>query len=397
MNTRLGIYRNLIIVLVVICVVAACTPIDSTFNPSEDPTSTHLPTQESATSTVTQEITPTTAETEVSTPTQTATMLAPTEAVIDFEIPAAPAEADPEIWRTAYINGMQTNGLLKRKTEAGLATYHWDQRLNTLVWEVGDERFGYNTEFAFTGDIVKDVYNNDWIVRKKLTQGQGDANSIWEYSQLHHEGELIMGAQCIQRSLGPTCGLVGQVIGQEVIDMKPFLVSNFDSLSDVEKGEMYQNMTNFDTHFLVVRVPNASGFSDIKVPICPSDYCNDSKMVSLIKSRKFDDVSGDEFIDSITSGKMVYISFGIMAPGVGVDWAALIDESRRNKDDLFNSDRFMSAFGMSELLDKTLNKEFGVTVGIPPVDNYDGSVPVFDFNELADVNIVQPPSAFLIK
>ncbi len=395
MNTILGIYRNLIIVLVVICIAAACTPIDSTFNPSEDPTSTHISTQESATSTVTQEISPTTAETEVATPTQTATMVAPTEAAIDFEIPAAPAEADPEIWRTAYINGMQTNGLLKRKIEAGLATYHWDQRLNTLVWEVGDERFGYNTEFAFTGDIVKDVYNNDWIVRKKLTQGQGDASSIWRYSQLHHEGELIMGAQCIQRSLGPTCGLVGQVIGQEVIDMKPFLVSNFDSLSDVEKGEMYQNMTNFDTHFLVVRVPNASGFSDIKVPVCPSDYC-DSKMAILIKSRRTDFVSGNEFIDLITPGKMVYVFFGIMTPGMGIDWKAIMEESRKDQN-VFDADRFMSAFGMSELLDKTLNKEFGITIGIPHVDNYDGSVPVFDFNKLANVNIVQPLGAFLIK
>ncbi len=385
----------MIIVLVVICIVAACTPIDSTFNPSEDPTSTHLPTQESATSTVTQEISPTTAETEVSTPTQTATMVAPTEAVIDFEIPPAPAEADPEIWRTAYINGIQTNGLLKRKTEAGLATYHWDQNLNTLVWEVGDERFGYNIEYSFTGDIVKDVYNNDWIVRKKLTQGQGDAASIWLFNQLHDKEKLIMGAQCIQTGSDPFCGLVGQVIGQEVVDMKPFLVSNYDSLSDVEKGEMYQNMTNFDTHFLVVRVPNASGFSDIKVPVCPSDYC-DSKMATLIKSRRTGFVSGNEFIDLITPGKMVYVFFGIMAPGVGIDWKAIMEESRKNKD-IFDADRFMSAFGMSELLDKTLNKEFGITVGIPSVDNYDGSVPVFDFNKLADVNIVQPLGAFLIK
>ena len=322
--------------------------------------------------------------------------LTPTQE-ITFDIPDAPPNVDPEKWKEAYLSALQSNPYLKLKIEAVLVKPYWDQSMNTFIWDLGGERFGYNSEFNFTGDVVKDMYGNGWVVRKKLTQSQGDACSIWEYDKLHevNKDNLVMGVQCTESLYGETCAFVGQFIKKETTDMKPFLVSNFDSMSIEEKGEMYKDIKNFNTEFLVVRIPNESGYSEIKFPVCPLDYCN-LNMVTLSINDSVA-ISGTQLFNRITEGQMLYLHIGVMGDYFpGIDWKDVVEKATKNKDN-FATWYFFNSYGMVESLRKVVNKEFKINLRSDFVANHDETKAIYDIDKLAEEKIIQPADSYLIR
>lgn len=321
------------------------------------------------------------------------------EAVIDFDIPDAPANADPKIWREAYINGMQTNGFLKLKTQAGLATFYWDTNLNSLVWEVGDEKFGYNTEFAFTGDIVKDIYNQNWIVRKKLTQEQGAASSIWGYPNLHvkDSSELVLGVECIKRQSGESCALVGQIVGQVKLDLKPYLIDDFSTLTSSEQG-VFADSQNLIFDALVVRVPNnQSGLVELKVPITP-ETLTDLEIMASLATFGGSRIPGSEIIRKSNTGNMIYLHFTTsydLPEGTSVEYFRKLAITDPEAGKLLG---VITAFGMGGMqVDLMVNKFFNSDLSGPFSPNWDGSPQIFLSEKMTEDKITPLPSGILLR
>ena len=320
--------------------------------------------------------------------------------VIDFEIPDAPSNADPFVWREQYIDGMLTNGYLRLKVKGGLVRIYWDSKLGTIIWDLGSEKFGYNNEFKFTGEIVKDTYGKDWIVRKKLTQRYNTGNSIWDFYRLHKTGsdEIVMGVQCNEENyFYSTCGVVGQFVGVVTIDMVQFLVEDFDIMTEAEKGRLYANADNFNVEFLLIRVPKNNGYTEIKFPICPSDYC-DTKIVSkkTLSPKGSYQISGLDLMNSMKVGGMVYANFGLLLNLSSENIASII-ESINGEEDMnkLAVHYFFDAFGQGgELLHNLLVKEFGIGVSYKNVNFY-GTKVIFDADKLVEEKIIMPASVYL--
>lgn len=338
-------------------------------------------------------------------PTATATFtLEPTETptpVIDFEIPDAPSNADPVVWREQYIDGMLTNGYLRLKVEGGLVRTYWDSKMGTIIWDLGSERFGYNNEFKFTGEIVKDTYGKDWIVRKKLTQRYNTGNTIWDFYRLHKPGsdEIVMGVQCNEESsvISPRCGVVGQFVGVVTIDMVQYLVEDFDIMTEAEKGRLYANADNFNVEFLLIRVPKNNGYTEIKFPICPSDYC-DTKIVNkkTLSPQGSYRITGLDLMNSMKVERMVYANFSLPL-NIPIEELPVIIESINEEKELNKVavHYFFNAFGQGgELLHNLLVKEFGIGVSYKNV-NFDGTKVIFDLDKLVQEKIIMPASVYL--
>lgn len=379
-------------------IIAGCAPSNyvtppfpassETIRPTATTQSINIPTSTSTSK-------PTEVPTEV--PTKPLTLEPTTTEEIDFPIPDAPQGVDPEKWREAYISGMQTNGYLKLKVQAGLVETYWDQKLNTLIWDLGEEKFGYNQEFGFTGDVVGDIYGKDWIVREKLYQTQSAGTSIWTFDNLHvkNENQLIMGTQCDKKSIiGPSCAVVGQIVGRDTVDFSKYLLSDYFEMSSTEKGKIYESENNFMTEILRLRVPNINGFIELIVPVCPVNYC-DSKITKSLGSSAARSTlnTGFDLLNNVQLGEMIYIKYGIITN------KEIISSFKWNDNDTSSTMRyFIDAFGTGKLLELVLIKYFNTSFGVEEIpDNFDGTRFIFDLNNLSAHFIVEPASVYFLK
>lgn len=319
---------------------------------------------------------------------------------IDFTIPEAPQGVDPEKWKDAYISGMQSSGYLRLKIEAGLAKPSWDQNLDTLIWDLGKEKFAYNSKFDFTGDVVFDVFGNNWIVRKKLTHSRGYVESIFWYDNLHDKDseQLILGAQCVEMIGDSHCALVGQVVGQEKIDMSQYLIDDFDSLSNYDAGIFY-NRKNLVFDVLAVRIPNGyNKYVELKVPIGPENYSSRKDIVDLLSGPKTSDISGKQILEKTQDGSMIFlisIAYHSFPAGMTVD---------KFKEYIFSNPEFgdklsvFEAFGTGEHLGLIMDKYLNIPLYSQHYcENPAGRLKIFDTEKMVEDKITQVVGLLLLR
>lgn len=323
--------------------------------------------------------------------------LTPTQE-ITFDIPDAPPNVDPAIWKEAYLSALQSTPYLKLKIEAGLVKPYWDQSMNTFIWDLGGEKFGYNPEFKFTGDVVKDMYGNDWIVRKKLLSGQVDNNTIWKFDKLHLAGEpnLVLGVQCVKFNPGIEvnyCAFVGQVVGRESVNMKAYLTDDFYDANEFEAGIFYGEK-NLNFELLVVRFPNSTGTVDLKFPVCISEKC-DEPAISETRGTTENIFTGKEVFDSVKKGSMVYINITSINSNditflFGGDYIKF-----RNSE--VTGQSIHEAFGWGEHLVSTVNEYFNINMLGKPLSEPFVVAPIFDSDKLLIDKIAPVPASIKIK
>lgn len=315
---------------------------------------------------------------------------------IDFTIPEAPQGVDPEKWNVAYISGMQSSGYLRLKIEAGLAEPSWEGNMDTLVWDLGKEKFGYNAEFDFTGDVVSDVFGNEWIVRKKLTHSSGLLNSIYWFDSLHVKDgdELILGAQCAENDTDSLCGLVGQVVGQEKIDMSQYLIDDFDSLNSYDAGIFFKRK-NLVFDALVVRVPNGnSEYVELRVPFTPETYSDRKDVVDFLSGPKGTYISGKEIMNKSKEGSMVYLFFVVSHD---FPRGLTVEVFKQSSPKFLEVAQIVEAFGMGEHIALTLDRYFNIHLREEYSQNWDGRPIIFETEKLVDEKITSMFRGILVK
>ena len=375
-------------------------PFDFTPTPISSPTEAPFEFTPTVINSATQELTlvsPTAVATEmpIITLTPEPTVIATQE--IDFSVPGAPENVDPEKWREAYVSGMLSSGYLRLKVEAGLVEPSWNEKMDTMIWDLGDdEKFGYNSEFKFTGAVVSDVYDNDWIVRKKLTHSRGIAGSIFWFDRLHvkDKEELILGAQCVEQLTDSLCGLVGQVVGQEKIDMSQYLIDDFDSLNSYDAG-IFFNRKNLVFDALVVRVPNGNNeYVELRVPLTPNTMSEEKDILTFLSGPKGLDISGKEVIEKSKEGSMVYLFFLVtheLPPG-------LTEEIYKQSSPRFlEVGQIHNAFGVGESTALILDEYFDIHVPEQFVPLADGRPTILETEKLGESKITSMPRAILVK
>lgn len=315
--------------------------------------------------------------------------------MIDFEIPSAPQGVDQELWKSIYVSMMTSRPRVKNLVEAGSMTLQWDQRLGTMAGRYGDESFAYNQEFGFTGEIVKDNYGRSWIVREKLSMSQSDAGSIWGFSQLHasNSNELVMGAQALWEDYGERIAIVGQVVGTERADLSPYLSDNFASMTEDEAGIFYGGK-NLVYEVMVVRVPTSNGFVDLKVPVCPVDYCSNPEMVILLaRGRSGGTVTGEKVLEAADVGSMVYMVYVSYTNESLIPKSAVVAEYAKNKVRFSNA----RAFGNADLNYMTLSQYFALGLSGNYISDYFGIPSIFNLKMLSGDNYLSAVGGILIK
>ena len=315
---------------------------------------------------------------------------------IDFTIPEAPQYADSEKWREAFINAVQSGGYMGLKIKSGMAKPYWNQKMETVFWDLDGDKFGYNPEFKFTGSVVKDMYGHDWVVRRKLMSEQGEFNSIWKFDKLHQyrKEDVILGAQCLQGFNGldfDICGLVGQVVGRESIAMKTYFTPNFYKASEFEVGVLYGE-DNFNFEFLVVRFPNPTGTVELKIPICITEK-PDEPMIAEIYKMTSKDLSGNEIFKRVQNGSMVYLSYSSLND-INLIGGSLENYKKTRQGALFD---FFIAFGFGELTTYTFVEHFNIRLSGRFLKEPDVFAPIFDFEKLSKDKITPPPIGMKIR
>jgi len=345
---------------------------------------------------------PTLTSTSTSTPEPTITQTpeptsTPTQELV---VPDAPKNADPEKWREAYINGFQTGGYIGLKIEAGLAVPTWDPKMETIIWTLGKDKFGYNSEFKFTGEVVPDIYTDKWIVRKRLIQPSGYANSIREFYSLHvkNSQKLVMGIECLrEEELDATrCAIVGQVVGQLKIDMSQYLIEDFDSLGYFEAG-IFWKRSNLVFDALVVRVPSGYGkFEEIIVSITPEKWSK-IKTISDSSTNTGAMRTGEYILNKAKIGSMIYLILGA-SHGRPDD---LTDEQIR---EMLTKNRewgirlsITEAFGTGDHVGLLVKKLFNITVYGPYSESLSGRPKIFVTDKLVEDHITPGPWGVLVN
>ena len=319
--------------------------------------------------------------------------------VIDFEIPAAPSGIDEALWKEAYVSLMTTRPTLRKWLESGQMRVFWHTQLDTVAWSVGSDVYAYNREFGFMGDVVKDAFGRLWIVRRKLTHRQGYCSSIWNFNKLHlpDDSELVMGAQAIVDESGDdSVAIVGQVVGQEVIDLSPFLIPGFDSLSEYDTGIFY-GRENLVFKFFNVRVPTRNGYEELRVPVCPENYCDDKYQISTLSSPGCGKITTGELLDRVETGSMVYFHTGTirsLPEGTTISTFRELREDPEQKASM----SVACAFGTGEHLRLILSKYLAIELsGGYLLDCVDGTPTLFDLNQLTAERITPPVSGVLFS
>lgn len=305
--------------------------------------------------------------------------------VIDFEVPLAPVGVEQELWNLTYVKMMTESVRVKNLVQAGTMTLQWDQGLKTMVGTFGEESFAYNQEFGFTGEIVKDTYGRNWIVREKLSMSQSDTGSIWDYDRLHilNSGELVLGAQSKSYDFGDDIAVVGQVVGREKVDLSPYLSDNFASMTEDEAGIFYGGK-NLVYEVMVVRVPTSNGFVDLKVPICPVDYCSNSEMVTnfLRGHGAGIAITGEKMLEEVDLGSAVYLNYKNYTNESAVSKSFWVDAYKKYKVQLSNS----RAFGNGDLNYGTLSQYFDLGLSGNYISDIFGIPSIFDLEKLSEEN-----------
>jgi len=276
--------------------------------------------------------------------------------VIDFEIPAAPAGVDSDMWKTTYIHMMTEKPRIKNLVGAGQMVLQWNPELGTVVGSYGEETFAYNQEFGFTGEVVKDTFGRSWIVREKLTMSQGDTTTVWNFDQLHvpNSSQLVMGIDSRLVEYGEQVAIVGQVVGTERVDFSPYLSSTFSSLSEADQGIFYEGK-NLVYEVVVVRVPTSNGFADLRVPVCPVDYCNDPEIrINFLRGPTGSFMTGEKILEGVDLGSMIYV-FNVNFTNESIPRSYFISQYEEYSVGLAGS----RAFGNGDLLYSTLTKHTG--------------------------------------
>ena len=299
---------------------------------------------------------------------------------IDFPIPDAPSNVDPDLWHEAYVDGMQNNGYIRLKTSSGLAQAYWDSGLNTLIWDLGSEKYAYNQEFDFTGDLVYDVYGRKWIVRKVIISEIHEGHSIWRYDTLHvpDSNVVILGEECgrhIKEADIEFCGMIGQVIGKETLSLEGYLVPNFPKLSEDQAGIFFGGK-NLVFEFLKIRLPTSMDPIEFLLPICVAGKCD----ITTIGN-----ISGEKILQSTPLGSMIYVSFTSVND---ITFASDINQ-RRNEGPALSAN---SAFGFGEHLSSLLKRYFNIYLTGTPLTYPDIAAPIFDTEKLVIDHILPFPA-----
>jgi hypothetical protein len=340
-------------------------------------------------------------EAEVATEVPTITLtLEPTATAtqeIDFVIPDAPQFVDSEKWREAYINAIQSGGYIGLKIKSGMVKPYWNQKMDTVFWDLDGDKFGYNPEFKFTGPVVKDIYGNDWIVRKKLMSGQAENNSVWMFDNLHQyrKEDVILGAQCVQGINGldaDLCGLVGQVVGRESIDMKTYLTPEYYKASEFEVGVLYGE-DNFNFEFLVVRFPNPTGTVDLKIPICITEKPDEPMITEVYGMTGSNTLSGNELFKKVQNGSMVYFTITSIND-INVIGGDLVSFKKSRQSASLD---FSIAFGFGELTTYAVMENFNIRLSGRFIKEPVVFAPIFDFEKLSKDKIFPPANGIKIR
>ncbi len=379
---------HILSLILIIASLAACTPAP-TAAPTASAAPSATPTMEPSATPIPPTMTPTPEPTSTPEPTATATV------VIDFEIPAAPQGIDPELWKTTYINMMTSRPRIKNLVEAGSMTLAWDYGLQTIAGTYGKEGFAYHQEFGFAGDIVRDTFGKRWIVREKLTMSQTTASSIWAFNQLHipNSSELVLGAQSIQVDYGERIAIVGQIIGTERVDLSPYLSESFAAMTEDEAGIFYGG-NHLVYEIMVVRVPTSNGFVDLKVPVCPVDYCNDPKLtLGYFISPSGGSTSVQKILEASRPGSMVYFTLTGSSNETVVSKESYLEVYKKIPLVVSN----FRAFGNGDLNYQTLSRYFNLNLLGNYVADLLGANSIFDVSALSEMNYLSLPDGFLMK
>lgn len=379
---------HILSLILIIASLAACTPAP-TAAPTASAAPSATPTMEPSATPIPPTMTPTPEPTSTPEPTATATV------VIDFEIPAAPQGIDPELWKTTYINMMTSRPRIKNLVEAGSMTLAWDYGLQTIAGTYGKEGFAYHQEFGFAGDIVRDTFGKRWIVREKLTMSQTTASSIWAFNQLHipNSSELVLGAQSIQVDYGERIAIVGQIIGTERVDLSPYLSESFAAMTEDEAGIFYGG-NHLVYEIMVVRVPTSNGSVDLKVPVCPVDYCNDPELiVGYFIGHSGGIIPVQKVLEASSQGAMVYFSDIAYTNESLITKEFMLEIYKQQPSGL----SIARAFGNGDLNYLTLGRHFNLNLRGNYVSDIYGVNSIFDMSALSQENFVGPLSGLLMK
>jgi hypothetical protein len=377
-----------------------CVPLLTPIDLPKDETNVLTPKVSSPTPSEVIAITSTTTQTEIPTltPTPEPTEIPSTATpVIDFSIPEPPSNADADIWRQAYIDVMLNGGYVRLMADAGKVKPRWDGFLKTVVWDLGLDKYAYNTEFGFTGQVVNDTYGKEWIVKKVVSAPR---TAVIDYYRLHKTGknELIMGLQCFEKTFDDAvsalrCLIVGQVVGVETLNMEDSLVNNYDSMLPEERGVLFDDTDDYNFSFLQVRVPAWDGFREMRIPICPVRYCG-KNVVNIQTVKAGYEMTGSDFLDRMDPGDMVFVEFGVLRtnPMTREEWAIQFEDAG---EDLKIRQSMYEAFGTGSLLVEVFNREFGLNLSTRFPETITGLLPIFDLEKLSQENIVIPASDFI--
>lgn len=314
--------------------------------------------------------------------------------VIDFEIPAAPAGVDSDMWKTTYIHMMTEKPRIKNLVGAGQMVLQWNPELGTVVGSYGEETFAYNQEFGFTGEVVKDTFGRSWIVREKLTMSQADVGSVWQFDKLHvsNGNLLIMGVQSEPLGYGEGVGLVGQIVGTEVVDLEPYLSENYANMSEAELGIFYGG-NNLIYQVMIVRVPTGNGSVDLKIPLCPTEYCDNSEMTtSFLVGSNGRLITGGGVLEEIDSGSMVYLNYTNFTSESVIPRDFWVSEHVGHVVRVAN----FRAFGNGDLVNQTLSSRFP-DLGLVGqyVSDIFGIQSMFDLSKLSESGFLPVPGGIL--